>query len=149
MYIWLICIYMTSEDSMKWHRRNIQKYFLYLAHMFSVVFKSRDSQTTHSLHRSDSRWQISLHARVVQSRPWRLLFAPRVTICRYFMKYRICQSKLFRTPSPPIWITPDDTAIFKFSLPNKSRQIENHVDRVWRLYITDNVNNVKILIWIR
>lgn len=34
---------MTSEESMKWHRRNIQKYFLYLAYIFSVVFKSRDS----------------------------------------------------------------------------------------------------------
>lgn len=61
IYIWMICVYLHDflDKSMKWHRWNIQKYFLYLAYRDSPL-------TTHSLHRSDSRWQITSCQRLLK-----------------------------------------------------------------------------------
>lgn len=127
IYIWLICIYMTSEESMKWHRWNIQKYFLYLANMFSVVFKNRErpppAPPSYTL--TSQKWQQVTHHFPPEFCSSILgdFISACVTICRYITKYRICQSKAF-LHTPPAWIYSKITVISKFShhSPNSSRK---------------------------
>lgn len=155
IYIWLICIYMTSEESMKWHRWNIQKYFLYLAYMFSVVFKNRERPPpSPSYTLTSQKWQQVTHHFLPELFSSILgdFFYARVTICRYFTKCRICQSKAF-LHTPPAWITQNNSNI-KIQPPlsqikqkKKKTMFTRYEDWIsqtmtimWNLYLNKHIN---------